>query len=130
MKPGCAGAPAASGIRGVADGPGRALAAGVHHEVGVAGRAPTARARGQAATAAVADVLHDRRQRFRPPGGQVQPARTGAPPKPAKVTSNVSMTRQAAVDRRERGREVVRAASSSVAAQNASRSAGTASAGA
>ncbi len=50
-----------------------ALPAGVHREVGVAGQSPVADLVGQAAVAGVALELHDRGQRPRPVGRQVQP---------------------------------------------------------
>ena len=62
------------GVGGVADRPGRALPAGIHHEMRVAGGGPQDALVRQAPAAAVADVLDDRRQRSVVSGGQMEPA--------------------------------------------------------
>ena len=74
MKPGCAGSPGRLAVRGDADGPARALAAGVHDEVGVAGRGPQDPLVGEPATAAVADVFDDRGQLAGRSDRQMEPA--------------------------------------------------------
>jgi hypothetical protein len=60
-------------VGGVADAPAGALAAGVHLQVGEAGRGPEQILQGVPASAAVADVLHHGGQRTGLPGRHPQP---------------------------------------------------------
>ena len=89
MKPGWAGR--AHGVGRIADGPGAALSAGVHHEEGVTrGRAQEVLLR-QISTAAIADELHHAAVTFAA-GREMNQPLTSWPPKPRKLTSNISNT--------------------------------------
>ena len=86
------------GVGGVPDRPGRALPAGIHHEMCVAGRRPQDALMRQAAAAAVADVLDDRRQRSVVAGGQMEPASDAGPAVTAERHIRGLDDRQARVD--------------------------------
>ena len=107
-NPGWNGAPVRVRIRRIADRPGGALAARVHHEVGVAGRGPHDPLVGQPATAAVADVLHDGGHRALASSRHVEPGTDRGAAVAGERDIEGRDDRQPAVDRRERGGEVVR----------------------
>ena len=99
---------AADRVRGAAaPAPGAALAPGVHDEVGPARRRPQQMLHRQPAPAAVADELHDQRQRLVGRGGQSQPALHGVPAEPGERHVVRREGRKTRVDRLETGVQVM-----------------------
>ena len=130
MNPGCAGCPShsRSGVTPTAQR--RALAAGVHDEMRVAGRGPQDPLVGQPATAAVADVFDDRGQRAagRPAGG-ASPGSARRRTRRRSRRASRSTVNPLSTGSNVAARSWLRA-SASVVAQNSSRSDGTGRSGA